>query len=60
MITKVKNYFISSIQELKKVIWPTRQEATKHTILVIVISIAVAAFLGAFDYLFNLIIERII
>ncbi|MBU1102088.1 preprotein translocase subunit SecE [Patescibacteria group bacterium] len=39
--------------ELKKVTWPTRQETIKHTLAVIVISLAVAAFLGAADLLFT-------
>ncbi len=53
-------YIKDSRAELKKVQWPTRQETTRYTILVIVISIAVAAFLGFFDYIFNLILEYLV
>ena len=54
------NYIKESIAELKKVTWPTRREAINHTLLVIGISLGMAAFLGAMDYLFSLGIQRII
>lgn len=38
-------------QELTKVIWPSKHQLRDHTLLVIGVSIAVAAFLGAVDYL---------
>ena len=45
------NYFRESVTEIKKVTWPTRKEAFNHTLLVIGISLALAAFFGALDYL---------
>lgn len=50
---KLTNYLRESYQELKKVVWPTKQETTNHTLLVIGISLGVAAFLGALDFLFT-------
>ena len=43
----------SSIEEMKKVTWPTKKETYNYTILVIAISIALALFLGGLDYLFS-------
>lgn len=40
------------ISELKKVTWPTREETMKLTVVVIVISIVVGAFIGGLDSLF--------
>lgn len=40
------------IAELKKVTWPTREETIKLTVVVIVISILVGAFIGGLDSLF--------
>jgi preprotein translocase subunit SecE len=40
------------IAELKKVTWPTREETVKLTVVVIVISILVGAFIGGLDSLF--------
>lgn len=46
--------------ELKKVIWPTRTEVVRLTVTVIIISVVVGLFLGAFDYLFTSIITTFI
>ena len=39
--------------ELKHVSWPTRSQALVYSAVVIVLSLGLAAFLGAFDYLFS-------
>ena len=46
--------------EAKKVDWPTREKTIQNTILVVVFAIAVALFLGAFDFIFVNILERFI
>jgi preprotein translocase subunit SecE len=43
--------------ELRKCAWPTRQEATKLTSVVIAISVAVGMFLGGADALFGTLIR---
>jgi preprotein translocase subunit SecE len=40
------------VAELKKVTWPTREETIKLTMIVIVISIIVGAFIGGLDAFF--------
>lgn len=40
------------VSELKKVTWPTRDETIKLTVIVIVISVLVGAFIGSLDSLF--------
>jgi preprotein translocase subunit SecE len=57
---KLTNYFRDSYQELKKVVWPTKRETTNHTLVVIGISLGVAIFLGALDFLFTWILEKYI
>jgi preprotein translocase subunit SecE len=54
LIEKIKTFFADARQEFRHVNWPTRAEAIRLTGVVILISIAVAIFLGAFDYLFSL------
>jgi preprotein translocase subunit SecE len=51
---------VSAKSELKKVSWPTKKEITKHTIMVIGVSLGVAFFLGALDILFSKILALII
>ena len=36
--------------ELTKVVWPSRSETIRITIAVVIMSLAVAGFLGAVDY----------
>lgn len=51
--------FLSEVKlELKKVTWPTRQETIRYTWAVIGISLGVALFLGAADWLFQLIMNK--
>jgi len=54
------NYIRDTRGELKHVSWPTRRQAIVFSIVVIIISLATAAFLGFFDLLFSLILEKFI
>jgi preprotein translocase subunit SecE len=49
----LSKYFRDTAAELKQVSWPTQQQAMLYTALVIVISVLVSLFTGAFDYLFS-------
>ncbi len=53
-------FFIEVKNELAKVVWPTRNETLKYTFTVIIFSIIIASFLGAFDYLLFIIFQAII
>lgn len=57
---KLINYLNETKEELKHVSWPTQKQVTYFTILVILISILVAFFLGFFDVLFSHILGYII
>jgi len=56
----VVRFIKESISELKKVVWPTKKEVKTHTIVVIILSIAVAAFLGMLDAIFSLGLDKLI
>lgn len=47
-------YVKSSLEELTKVTWPTKNQAVRLTIIVLIFCIIIAVFLGVIDYLFNL------
>jgi preprotein translocase subunit SecE len=55
---RLTNYLRGSYHELRKVVWPTKKETTNHTLLVIGISLGVAVFLGALDFLLTWLFER--
>jgi len=46
----IVNYFRGSIDELKKVSWPTRQETVRYSIVVIVAIIISVGILTLVDY----------
>jgi preprotein translocase SecE subunit len=53
--------FFSGIwSELKKVVWLSRKEATYLTMMVLVVAIAAAIVLGAFDYGFSTLVNKLI
>ena len=60
LVSSLKEYLNESRIELKKVIWPSKKETTRSTMLVIGISLAVAVFLGILDYVFNFGLEKLI
>jgi preprotein translocase subunit SecE len=47
-----KRFLDEVVSELKKVTWPTRDETIKLTFVVIVLSVAVGAYIGGLDSLF--------
>ncbi len=53
-------YFQETGAELKQVRWPTKRRAVIYSALVIGISLIVALFLSAADYLFSMGLDEII
>ena len=53
-MSKIGEYLNETKGELKHVTWPTRNQAILFTVIVVVFSIVVAFFLGAFDYIFTI------
>ena len=54
------NYLKDTRAELVHVTWPTRSQTIGYTAVVIAVSIVTAAYLGFFDYLFSLILQKFI
>ena len=52
------NIFLKEVWvELKRVSWLSRKDIVKHTLVVLGFTIAFAAFLGALDYIFSVVVE---
>jgi preprotein translocase subunit SecE len=47
-------YLRDTRAELRKVHWPTREEAENLTKIVLAVTVSMAAFMGLLDYLFSL------
>ena len=52
-VKAVVTYIRSSIAELKKVTWPSKETTFRYSMLVIIVSVAVAAFFATLDYGFS-------
>ena len=57
---KITTYIRECRQELSKVLWPSKQELTNHTLLVIGCTLALATFIGVIDYLSTIGFEQLL
>ena len=57
---KINLFFREVFVEMKRVSWLTQKDVIKYTLIVLGITIAVAAFLGGLDYIFTEIIKILI
>lgn len=58
--TKIADYFKTAKIELKKVVWPTKKETVRYSLIVIGMSLAVAIFFGILDFIFNIGLEQML
>ena len=58
-MNKVLLFFKESYAELKKVVWPSRQEVVSSTWIVIISTLIVAGVLGLVDFLLILLMDVI-
>lgn len=50
---KIQKWWNETVGELRKVTWPTKDEAIKMTKIVVVVVLATAVFLGVVDFVFS-------
>jgi len=55
---KLSSFFKEVRSEMSRVNWPTKQETTKYTLIVMGVSLFVAIFLGSLDFIFTFIINK--
>ena len=60
MSNPLVSYLRGAFEELKKVVWPTKNEIIQHTLVVIGLSLFLALFLGRVDYLLSLGLEKLL
>jgi preprotein translocase subunit SecE len=59
-MSRLGNYIRDTKAEMKHVSWPTQTQTVVYSALVILISIIVALFLGAFDYVFTNLLDMVV
>ncbi len=57
---KIQRFWRETIGELRKVTWPTPQEAWKMTRLVLVVMVVMAMLLGFLDFVFSRLITLLV
>ncbi len=57
---RLSRFWRETVAELKKVVWPTRDQAINLTVIVIVTVVAMSAFLGAVDYILTQLVRLIV
>ena len=50
---KIKSFFTGVKAEFKKIIWPTKDDVTKQTTAVVVVSVICCALIAVLDYAFE-------
>ncbi len=60
MFTKAKKFLKEVKIEFSKVSWPSKDELIGSTIVVVVLSLIMAIFIGVVDHLFALIVSLIL
>lgn len=60
-MNKFRAFILESVEEMQtKVTWPTRQELSKHTVLVLVASLIFALVIGGADAGFKYLLKDVI
>lgn len=54
MLEKIKKYLKETAAEMRKMTWPTKDELVGSTIVVIIVSLIVAIFIGVVDRVLTL------
>ncbi|MCC7289421.1 preprotein translocase subunit SecE [bacterium] len=59
-MNKIGNYISASLNEFSKVVWPTRKQAIRLTLTVVIFSLVFASMLGLLDTGFRTLLELFI
>ena len=60
IVTRIREFAQEVLAEFRKVTWPSRQELVNSTVVVIVVTVVLAFFLGGVDVALARIVERIL
>ena len=60
ILKRIRNYLADVVAEMKKVSWVKRRELFTTTLVVIVFSSLLAAFIGLFDFIFSRLLHLVL
>ncbi|MDO8659249.1 MAG: preprotein translocase subunit SecE [Candidatus Parcubacteria bacterium] len=59
-MSKFTEYLKETKTELKHVIWPSARQTFFYTLMVILLSVVIAYYLGIFDFIFSTGLQRVL
>ena len=60
MLKRLRLYIQESHSELRKDVWPTREQVRNLTVLVFVISAGIGVYIGFFDFLWTQVLQFLV
>jgi preprotein translocase subunit SecE len=60
VLTRTREFIEEVLAEFKKVNWPTREQLVNSTVIVLVVTVVIAFFLGMVDIGLARVVERIL
>ena len=57
---RIVDYLRGTRTELRKVVWPTRDEAMNLTAVVLLVTVVMTLILGGIDYVFTIVLNLIL
>ena len=60
ILKRLRNYLADVVAEMKKVSWVKRKELLTTTVVVIIFSTILAAFIGVFDFVFSRLLHLVL
>ncbi len=54
------SYFKEVRSEVDKIVWPTKEQTIRYTVLVIIVSVATGLFLGGLDYVLTILTAKLL
>lgn len=59
MFEKIKNFIIDVQKEMRKVSWPSQEELIDYTIVVVIFTVVLSAFIFGVDQVYSTVLEFI-
>ncbi|MDO8618906.1 MAG: preprotein translocase subunit SecE [Candidatus Daviesbacteria bacterium] len=56
----ILNFFYEARDEVNKIVWPSREQTVRYTVLVIIVTVAVGVILGGLDYILTILTATVI
>ena len=57
---RLDQYLRETVREIKKVSWPSREQTTEMTVLVLAVSIVIGVYIGVIDFIFQSVITKLL